>query len=298
MANPKHNPFIPEFNSQNPATWLKPDEPLMAAGLDWSWCYVWFKDVVGFPGYKVEWHGTVWSNWKRSSLGFGKGSRTEPGGPWKIRKPGLMTSGYLFVPVFRKGGDRYGHDFAIHSLVLLCFVGACPDGFECRHLDGNKFNNCLSNLAWGTCQENADDRIRHGTVLRGAERPNAKLTDQLVDEIRLSYADGESIASLARRHGVTGGTISFAVSGKTWKHTETAAEAKKSWIPGRKVGSESHKAILVEEDVAEMRRLYVGGSTTIELAGKYGVSQATAWKAIRGKKWAHVPGAVGPRQKG
>lgn len=52
----------------------------------------------------------------------------------------------------------------VHRLVLEAFIGPCPSGMECRHLDGNPSNNRLENLLWGTPLENANDRRRHGTV--------------------------------------------------------------------------------------------------------------------------------------
>lgn len=49
----------------------------------------------------------------------------------------------------------------VHHIVLTTFVGPCPEGLECRHLDGVKTNCRLSNLAWGTVTENAEDRKKH-----------------------------------------------------------------------------------------------------------------------------------------
>jgi len=50
----------------------------------------------------------------------------------------------------------------IHTLVLEAFVGPAPPGLECRHADGDKTNNRLNNLSWGTGSENTLDRVRHG----------------------------------------------------------------------------------------------------------------------------------------
>jgi hypothetical protein len=52
----------------------------------------------------------------------------------------------------------------VHHLVLRAFVGERPvtiERGEIRHLDGNKTNNVLANLCYGTIKENADDRKRH-----------------------------------------------------------------------------------------------------------------------------------------
>jgi len=51
----------------------------------------------------------------------------------------------------------------VHRVVLLAFVGPCPDGMQVRHLDGNPNNNALVNLAYGTPSENVYDTVRHGT---------------------------------------------------------------------------------------------------------------------------------------
>lgn len=51
----------------------------------------------------------------------------------------------------------------VHRLVAVAFLGPCPEGQEVRHLDGNPANTALTNLAYGTSSENAQDSIRHGT---------------------------------------------------------------------------------------------------------------------------------------
>lgn len=70
-----------------------------------------------------------------------------------------MKNGYLAI-VLHKGGDtktKY-----VHRLVLESFTGPAPEGMECLHIDGDKTNNHLDNLRWGTRQENILDIVRHG----------------------------------------------------------------------------------------------------------------------------------------
>lgn len=66
------------------------------------------------------------------------------------------TNGYQRVSLGNT--QRY-----VHRLVLEAFVGPCPPGKQCRHLNGDKADNKLTNLAWGTPSENNYDRVRHGT---------------------------------------------------------------------------------------------------------------------------------------
>lgn len=68
--------------------------------------------------------------------------------------------GYKVVSLYK---DRHRSLMTVHKIVMLAFVGERPEGMETRHLDGDPTNNCLSNLAYGTAVENAQDQLRHGT---------------------------------------------------------------------------------------------------------------------------------------
>lgn len=56
------------------------------------------------------------------------------------------------------------HARRVHNLVTLAFLGPRPDGQETRHLDGDKTNNVLSNLAYGTPKQNMEDSRRLGLL--------------------------------------------------------------------------------------------------------------------------------------
>jgi hypothetical protein len=120
-----------------------------------------------------------------------------------------LANGYLQV----KLGSRFRDN--VNRLVLLCFRGPAKPGQVCRHLDGNRVNNRLNNLAWGTLVENYNDRRNHGTSNEGERHPHAKLTEEKVREIRCS---DELSASLAHRFGVTRDHVTRLRSGIGWEH--------------------------------------------------------------------------------
>lgn len=153
--------------------------------------------VPGWPAYEVSDLGNVRKG-DRPITAFDQGSNH-------------------FQVWLRRGGER--KQLYVHRLVLTAFVGQCPPGMQCRHLDGNGANNRLDNLRWGTPSENNIDQLRHGTF------PHRKLTDEQVAEIRATYTGGNRTArvreALAARFGVTPRTIQFAVSSTrtgTWRH--------------------------------------------------------------------------------
>lgn len=105
----------------------------------------------------------------------------------------------------------------VHRAVLAAWVGPCPPGHQCRHLDGNPDNNSVANLCWGTAKENAEDRTRHGTEPMGEQRPNAKLTADDAREIRRLFRSVPNKV-LASRFGVTRGTVHNIGIGRRWRH--------------------------------------------------------------------------------
>lgn len=107
-----------------------------------------------------------------------------------IRTPQLSATGYAFI-TFASGPAGKPVFWPVHKLVMEAFAGPKPDGAQICHADGNRLNNRLSNLRYGTAKDNAADRDWHGMTRRGVTNGNAKLRDQaFIDEIRSRYARG------------------------------------------------------------------------------------------------------------
>lgn len=77
----------------------------------------------------------------------------------RILAQDILHAGHRRVTLYRDG--RRSRIF-VHRLVLLAFVGPCPEGMECRHLNGDSADNRLANLTYGTRSENTLDDVRHG----------------------------------------------------------------------------------------------------------------------------------------
>ena len=108
----------------------------------------------------------------------------------------------------------------VHRLVMLAFVGKCPDGLVVRHLDGDSTNNHLSNLTYGTQKENGEDKVKHGRTvkLQGENHHLSKLTAPDVLLIRLLGTFGWSQSQIARVMGIAQPTARNVLLGITWSH--------------------------------------------------------------------------------
>lgn len=85
----------------------------------------------------------------------------------RIRKAPIGSHGYRAV-VLNAGGTT--RTFTIHGLVARVFIGEPAPGQVVCHNDGDKANNAVANLRWGTPSDNGLDTVRHG------RNPNALKT--------------------------------------------------------------------------------------------------------------------------
>ena len=97
------------------------------------------------------------AGYEASSLGRIRSSKS---GSWRIKKPTMHTTGYLYVGLWIEGKQR---SVKVHRLVGDAFFGPKPAGLVTRHLDGTRTNNVVENLRYGTWSENHLDAVAHGT---------------------------------------------------------------------------------------------------------------------------------------
>lgn len=173
-----------------------------------------WKNVVGYEDYfKVSNLGNVFS--KRSG---------------KILKMYINPYGYRVVST--RIGGRYGKClcFKIHRLVADAFL-ECPSEYQIQksqetfykkvlvnHKDGNKLNNCSTNLEWCTYKENSEHAIISGLfdpkANIGLDNKLFSLTSEQVDFIIKNYISHDrqfGARALARKFGVGRGCVDRAV---------------------------------------------------------------------------------------
>ena len=113
-------------------------------------------DVVGYEGlYQVSNLGRVRSLDRYIERDGNRGGQDIKG---LILKPLLASNGYFRVRLCNSGEESSQY---IHRVALRAFVGECPPGMECRHLNGINYDNRLENLRWGTHLDHMADRTFH-----------------------------------------------------------------------------------------------------------------------------------------
>lgn len=167
-----------------------------------------YRDIPGFPDYRIGDDGSAWS---RRRIGRRGGTSVE----WRRLKALWNRRGYLYHGLRRDGRNL---PVTVHKLVLQAFVGPRPEGMEACHRDGDRTNNSLSNLRWDTRRANTDDRTAHGTCPHGEGHYLAKLTEERVREMRRLHAEGWGYKRLAKEFKLNESTARSAVIRETWKH--------------------------------------------------------------------------------
>lgn len=211
---------------------------------------VW-KQIPGFENYHGSNYGRVKSFWGRKP---------------RIVKPQISPHGYLQVTLHK---DSKQKTFRINRLVGIIFIPNPDNKPEVDHIDGNKFNNHVSNLRWVTSAENKRAAFDMGLRKMGGNRSDAHLTNEQVEFCRAVYKPRDKkfgATALAKMFGVSKHVVMWAVRGHTYKNAGGALH-ERSWLKKEQV-------LYIRENP--------NGLLQKQLAEMFGVCQTTISSIQRG----------------
>ena len=108
-----------------------------------------FAKIKDFDNYLICGSGAVYSLQKKSASKL---------------KPEVTAKGYLRIDLYKDTARKHCR---VHRLVAQAFIPN-PQGFDTvDHIDGNKKNNCISNLQWLSNGDNT--RKYHGKPLQDVQ---------------------------------------------------------------------------------------------------------------------------------
>lgn len=112
------------------------------------------------------------------------------------------------------------------------------------------------------------------------------MTEEEVEIIRILYRDGANQKYIADLYGISQGTVSDIVIGRTWK--EAPGPIKNQDYEGKHQKENS----LTPSEVREIRKKYTEGLSTVQLAEKYGLHKPHVVSIINGNMWEDAGGPI------
>lgn len=224
-----------------------------------------WRPVCGYEGtYEISSFGQV-----RSVSRVGVDGRLLKG---RIMKPGNDGHGYLQVSLTK---NNIRGTFKIHRLVASAFVGGRTDEDNTvNHLDLNKTNNRADNLEWISQAGNNRHAATHGAESAFLNpRKRVLVTIEVLRGIQQDLLSRAlSYPQIARKFGVSIGTVNNIRAGKQWKipecvtiQTSPLTESVVN-IPNQNFRVDRKIVISILDDLS-------AGLTQRATARKHGVSQ-------------------------
>jgi hypothetical protein len=142
--------------------------------------------IASCKGYGASRDGRIWRIEPTHGNAATKGKKL----PWPIQPIANPRNKLLWINTYHDGRHRFRY---IHRLVAEAWLGPCPRGKVCVHLDG-KHDNRVENLAYRKSHSLSDAVVRH------IRRQN------------LSYKECH------KRYGLAKNTIARIKQGRSYKH--------------------------------------------------------------------------------
>ena len=129
------------------------------------------------------------------------------------------NDGYIIIKVSCKHMPYDGQYKSAHRLVAEMFISNPENKPEVNHKDGNKENNCVSNLEWCTKLENMR-HARDNNLMKfhyDDEHPGSKLSSEFVEKLIQEYLQGTEPIVIRKKYGIPKEQMNGILRGETYK---------------------------------------------------------------------------------
>lgn len=170
-----------------------------------------WKSIDTFPDYEASLDGRIRSIERVRQ--FGKQTRTVPS---QEIQPFNHTGGYLCVKLSK---DKKKTNKYVHRLVARVFIANPKALPEVNHKDGNRKNNCASNLEWIDRRGNLDHArfvLKRGAgTVSDTRKRFTRVTFETVQQIRASDKTAKELSLI---HGCSVNCVRRIRNNVTWKN--------------------------------------------------------------------------------
>lgn len=175
-----------------------------------------WKDISGFEGkYQISNFGRIKSLSREIRNKFSYYIKPE-----KIFNKYLNGEGYQIVKLYK--GNKNFDNFHLHRLVASAFIPNPNNYLQVNHIDGHPSNNHVNNLEWCTNSQNTKHAYSIGLKdpknYRGSANSSAKITEDVVLNIRKDKSNGLSYDELFQKYNLRKNHISLIINRRIWKH--------------------------------------------------------------------------------
>ena len=178
---------------------------------------------------------------------------------------------YLTIKIFNKGEYK---TWFVHRLVATVFIDNSENCLEVNHKDGNIYNNFVENLEWVSHEENINHAKINKLMCHGEAHKDSKLTESLVESIKLLFAEDWSDTEIVKKFNLTFGVVSKIRRKITWSHVRPDIEYP--YVARKKLSG---------EDIPNIRSLYREGRGLAAIGRIFNVHPATISGIINGRTW-------------
>ena len=131
----------------------------------------------------------------------------------KILSININSVGYPCVNLYK---NNKGYAWPIHILIGINFIPNPDNHRYILHKNDIKTDFSINNLYWGTNSNNYADSVKNGNRINGENHHKAKLTNEIVKEIKQLLDGGVEGKSIARDFNISENIVSSIKTGKTW----------------------------------------------------------------------------------
>lgn len=190
--------------------------------------------------------------------------------------------------VLNRGGyGRIGTHGLAHRKSYEYAYGPISKGKQVCHTCDNR--KCVNpeHLFLGTITDNMEDKVNKNRQAKGSKIASAKLTEELVHDIRKMRLQGNDYQSISSKFELTWDCVRRICKDDVWNHVPLLDETKAFKQVRRNARGEQASSKLKESEVKDIKRL-IGSVRTKDIAEKYGVSQSAICDIKQGRTWGHI----------